>query len=256
MKRKIENFRNYHSQNNPLILGNIWDVPSALRLKKLGFKALGTSSAAVASMLGYEDGENMTFPEYLSIIKGIVEKVELPITVDLEAGYGNDSREVFSNIKALSRLGVVGINLEDSLVENGSRALVSAEEFAHKLAGIHKMMKEEHVDIFINLRIDTFLLQIPTAPEETLERIGQYSNFVDGIFLPCITAHKDIEKIVEATDLPLNVMCMPALSDFSTLAQLGVKRISMGNFLFEKMYSQLEDMIRTIVEQNSFKPIF
>ena len=99
MNERFNHFKNYHYQENPLIIGNIWDVPSALHMQNLGFQALGTSSAAVASMLGYEDGENIPFSEYLMIIKRIMESVEIPVTVDLEGGYGNDSETVFDNIK-------------------------------------------------------------------------------------------------------------------------------------------------------------
>ncbi len=256
MKQKFENFRNYHHESDPLILGNLWDVSSSIQLQKLGFKALGTSSAAIASMLGYEDGENMPFSEYLLIISRIAENTELPISVDLEAGYGNDPETVFSNIEELSQLGVVGINLEDSVVKGGSRTLVNVHEFASKLASIHKKIKDANMDMFINLRIDTFLLQLPNALEESIDRIDHYSNFIDGIFLPCISANEDIEKMVNHTTLPLNVMCLPNLADFNTLTKLGVKRISMGNFLFDKMYNQFGETIKTVLNQKSFNSIF
>lgn len=252
----FEDFSDYHYQSDPLILGNVWDVPSALELQRLGFKALGTSSAAIASMLGYEDGENMPFSEYLLIIKRITEKTELPISVDLEAGYGNDPEIVYSNIRELSQIGVVGINLEDSVVENGSRTLANVNEFACKLVSIHKKIKDDNMDMFINLRIDTFLLQSPNAIEESIERIDHYSNFIDGIFLPCISASEDIEQIVHHTNLPLNVMSVPSLPDFGELRNLGVKRISTGNFLYDFMYNQLTQKTRSIIENSNFEPLF
>ncbi len=110
--------------------------------------------------------------------------------------------------------------------------------------------------MFINLRIDTFLLQEPNALEESIDRIEHYSNFIDGIFLPCISTNGDIEKIVNHTTLPLNVMCLPNLADFDTLTKLGVKRISMGNFLFDKMYNQFGETIKTVLNQKSFNSIF
>ena len=254
--RNFEEFSNYHDQSDPLILGNVWDVSSALQLEKLGFKALGTSSAAIASMLGYEDGENMPFSEYLQIISRIAVSTELPLSVDLEAGYGNDPETVFSNILALSRLGVVGINLEDSVVDGSSRTLADVHEFTSKLASIHRKIKTANMDMFINLRIDTFLLQLPNALEESIDRINHYSNFIDGIFLPCISASGDIEQIVNCTDLPLNVMSVPNLPDFGELKNLGVKRISSGNFLYDFMYNHLTQKTRAIIEQSNFEPLF
>ena len=256
MKKNFMDFKRYHYLSDPLMLGNVWDAASALQLQKLGFKALGTSSAAIASMLGYEDGENMPFAEYLLIIKRIAANTNLPITVDLEAGYGNDPETVFSNINELSQLGVVGINLEDSVVENGVRLLANMDEFSSKLASIRRKIKDDKVDMFINLRIDTFLLQAPNAIEESIQRIDCYSNFIDGIFLPCIAATDDIGQIIDHTDLPLNVLSVPGLPDFGRLRDLGVKRISTGNFLYDFMCNQLRQKTKLIIEHSNFEPLF
>lgn len=254
--KKFEDFKNYHYQSDPLILGNVWDVASTLHMQELGFKALGTSSAAVASMLGYEDGENMPFSEYLLIIKRIARSTKLPLSVDLEAGYGHDPETVFSNVSELSRLGVVGINLEDSVVHDGSRTLAEVNEFASKLARFRRMIKDGNMNIFINLRIDTFLLQVPNVIRETIDRIDHYSNFVDGIFLPGLSTSEDITQIVQHTDLPLNVMSVPSLPDFGDLRKLGVKRISTGNFLYDYMYNRLTHKTRSIIEKSDFKSLF
>lgn len=252
----FENFSNYHRQRNPLILGNVWDVPSALQLQKLGFKALGTSSAAIASILGYEDGEQMPFSEYVFIIKRIAASTSLPLSVDLEAGYGNDPETVANNILRLSKLGVVGINLEDSVVQNGTRRLVDIAVFQGKLESIHRLLKTDDVNVFINMRIDTFLLGLPEALEESKDRINQYSSFVDGIFLPCISSEQDIKQIVDHTSLPLNVMSMPGLPDFKKLRDLGVKRISTGNFLHDFMKQTFNREVSEIVEQKDFNAFF
>ena len=252
----FEVFRNYHDQSDPLMLGNVWDVASAQQMQKLGFKALGTSSAAVAAMLGYEDGETMPFAEYLLIIRRIAANTDLPLSVDLEAGYGHEPETVFANITALSQLGVVGINLEDSVVENGLRTLVDVDEFANKLASIHSKIKDNKINMFINLRIDTFLMHLPNALSASIERISRYSDFIDGVFLPGLAATEAIEQIVQHTNLPLNVMSVPGLPDFAELGNLGVKRISTGNFLHDFMYRELTHKAEAIIECSNFGPLF
>jgi len=248
MTTKFEAFKALHRQRNPLLLGNVWDANSAIVLQKLGYKALGTSSAAVASVLGYADGENMPFSEYRMIIARMMEHTEVPVSVDLEAGYGNDPNEVVELIKELAEMGVVGINLEDSLVQDNVRTLMDAEEFATKLGSIHDKLKEENVRMFINLRIDTFLLQTPNALEASKERIDWYSNFIDGVFLPCIADPKNIAEIVQHTRLPVNVMTVPDLPDFSSLKDLGVKRISTGNFGYELIYQTFKEHASSLLE--------
>ena len=109
-------FQELHEQDKPLIIGNVWDAASAKAAEKLNFNAIGTSSAAIASMLGYDDGEQMSFSELLYIVKRILASTTLPLTVDIEAGYSRDPVEIANYIKTLADLGVVGINIEDSIV--------------------------------------------------------------------------------------------------------------------------------------------
>lgn len=110
------NFKKLHSQDSPVLICNVWDVPSARIAEKLGFETMGTSSSAIAEMLGYEDGEQMQFSELEYIVQRIVSTVQLPLSVDLEAGYSRDPKKIANHIERLYKIGVVGINIEDSLV--------------------------------------------------------------------------------------------------------------------------------------------
>lgn len=250
------NFKSLHYQEKPILIGNVWDVPSTLTAEKLHFKAIGTSSAAIAKMLGYEDGEHMPFSELEYVVKRISMNTRLPLSVDIESGYSRDPKQIVSHIKRLAQLGVVGINIEDSVV-SGSRRLLDCKEFASTLTTIKKELKKENLDVFMNVRTDTFILLQENVIEETLRRIGHYEDAgADGIFTPGIQKEADIKTVVNATNLPINVMCMPDLPDFETLSGLGVQRISMGNFLFDTMYAQFEETAQRIQQQHSFKSIF
>ncbi len=257
MKTRVEEFRKLHFDQSPLLLGNVWNVKSALQYEKLGFRSIGTSSAAIASDLGYEDGENMPFDEYFFIIKKIAYATKLPLTVDLEAGYGNTADEIIVNIVKLHEIGVVGVNIEDSIVNNAIREIVDADEFTIKVKVIIEGLVKRNIPMFINVRCDAFLLDLPNALEEAKQRIKRYEILnIDGVFLPCVTDENDIKEIAMLTKLPLNVMCMPNLPNFETLKKLGVQRISMGNFANVYLNNQLDKLMTKAMDENRFTSIF
>lgn len=249
-------FKDLHNQDIHLLIYNVWDVSGVKLAEKLNFTAVGTSSSAIAAMLGYEDGEEMTFSELEFIVSRIVKNTRLPVSVDLEGGYSRNPDQIVTHIKRLAKLGVVGINLEDSVVDK-KRELLDSDQFANMLHQIKQQLKKEQVEMFINVRTDAFLLGYPSPVEESVKRVKMYENAgADGIFTPCIVQPSDIELIVDCTNLPVNVMCMPALPDFKVLANLGVKRISMGNFLFNYANSELEKVINKVFIEGTFKSIF
>jgi len=249
-------FTELHNQKKPLLIGNVWDVPSAKTAERLNFQAIGTSSSAIAELLGYNDGEEMIFSELEYFVKRIAMHTNLPLSVDLESGYSRKPKEIMDNIKRLWDLGVVGINIEDSIVDE-NRKLLNADDFSKTLANIREELEKERMDVFVNVRTDTFLLGASNAVEETKRRIRLYEKAgANGIFTPCIENEADIEEIVTSTTLPINVMSMPNLPNFETLARLGVKRISSGNLLFNEMYDQFEKITKAILSQKSFNSIF
>lgn len=254
---KIQDFKKLHQNEQPLLIGNVWNVQSAKVYEELGFKALATSSSAVASSLGYEDGEQMSFDEYLYMIERIAKSTSIPLSVDLESGYGKDAIDIVDHISKLSEIGIVGINLEDSFVFDGVRKLLDRDIFSEKLRSIMFELKEKEIEMFINIRTDTFLLGLENALDETLKRIKMFEELnVDGVFVPCIISKNDIERIVSSTDLPINVMCMKELPDFDALATLGVKRITSGNFLNDYIYKNLKNINQAIAFEKSFSPVF
>lgn len=250
------NYKELHDQGHPLLMANVWDVPSTRLAQELNFQAIGTSSSAIASLLGYQDGEEMSFDELEYIVSRISSCTKVPLSVDLEGGYSRDPMVIVRHIKRLADLGVVGVNIEDSIVDN-DRKIIDAEAFAQLLHTVKKGLIDADINMFVNVRTDTFLLQMPNAIEETYKRIKLYeASGADGIFIPCIENDEDIEKLVRFTTLPINVMCMPYLSDFDKLCKLGVRRISMGNFVFDNMYAQYQDTMENVLNKKSFKPLF
>ncbi|PMH05200.1 isocitrate lyase/PEP mutase family protein [Vibrio splendidus] len=250
-------FKNMHKMEEPLVISNVWDVPSAKIAESVGFSALGTSSAAIANSLGKEDGENIRFKDLLSIVKAIVKSTELPLTVDLESGYGETPEIIAKNIIELVKVGVVGVNIEDSVVVDGERSLRDSALFGKTIEKIKECIHEASFEIFINVRSDVFLLNVEDPLAASIERINRYQQAgADGIFLPCINKKDDIKSVVDCTSLPINVMCLPGLPSFSELKTLGVKRISMGNFVHEAMLASLSSILASIKRDQSFEALF
>ncbi|GAB2832469.1 isocitrate lyase/PEP mutase family protein [Ferruginibacter profundus] len=250
---QFETFLQLHKQATPLLLGNCWDVSSAKILEAAGFKAIATSSMAVAQSLGYNDGQHMPFELLLATAKRIQQNITVPFSVDLERGYSTTIKGIIQNIVQLHDIGVAGINLEDSA--NGT--MEAAPAFAKTISGIANYLAQKNIPLFINARTDAFLVKLPDALEETLQRIKVYENTgASGIFVPFIKNESDIKSIVAATTLPVNILPVPGLPDMATLTAIGVKRISLGSALFNAYKTQTTNTIRLIMQQQSFEPLF
>ena len=166
MSTSVEKFTSLHQGSDLFVLPNVWNAKSALTFQEGGFPAVGTSSAAVADSLGYPDGEVMPFPEYLAIIRRILASVRIPLSVDLEMGYGETNEDIYRNILELVDLGVAGINLEDSTTsdrgrcdaagrQSGGRVLRPINSFAHSIGFIKSKLAAIRAELFINVRCDT-----------------------------------------------------------------------------------------------------
>jgi len=237
----------------PLLLANAWDAPSAQAAEAAGYHAIGTSSAAIAAMLGYQDGEQIPFDELLLIVRRIRASTALPLSVDIEAGYGASNAAIAANLARLAELGVAGINIEDSRIIGGRRELLPVRH----LAGLLRALRPAFPGLFLNARTDTFLLGCPAALEETIARGQAYAAAgAHGLFVPGIVAAADIRAVTGTIDCAVNVMCMPGLPNFAALAQLGVRRISMGNFVHGAMARTMHAMLESIRHQQSFSPLF
>ncbi|MGC4100799.1 isocitrate lyase/PEP mutase family protein [Ferruginibacter sp.] len=246
-------FLSLHHAPTPLLLGNSWDAGSAKLLAQNGFKAIATSSAAVAQSYGYEDGEKMPFELLLQTVKRIQQNIALPLSVDMEHGFSNTTEGIVENIQQLHQLGVVGINLEDSVQQK----LEPAETFAKRMEIVANKLMQKNIPLFINARTDAFLLQQPDALQTTLQRIQLYQTTgVNGIFVPFIKQEQDIAAVTAATTLPVNILPVPGLPNIEQLTVLGVKRISLGSSLYNAFKRTTTNTIQSIMEQQTFEALF
>jgi 2-methylisocitrate lyase-like PEP mutase family enzyme len=256
MSSKFKTFRDLHQSPNLFVLPNVWNPKSAIFYQERKIPAIATSSAAVAGSLGYKDGEEMPFSNYQFIIDRILSCVDIPLSVDVEMGYGTTDENIYMNILDLVEMGVIGINIEDSTINSSGRVLKDAKTFANTIEGIKNKLASGNVDLFCNIRCDTYLLDVKNKQQETRLRVKNYEEAgADGIFIPCISAEDDISETVGYTKLPLNVMCVPGLPGFERLNQLGVKRVSMGPFLFNKVYGTMNPLFEEIIKAKSFSTL-
>lgn len=256
MSASFKKFKALHQGEELFVLPNAWDARSAIIFQEKQFQAVGTSSAAVANCLGYEDGEEMSFSEYLFVINRIISSVKIPLTVDMEMGYGKNNEDIYANVDRLVEIGVAGINIEDSFIHKSERSLKEAGVFAKTIEYIKNKLESRGLNLFVNVRCDTYILNVKNKHEETIDRLKIYnSTGADGIFLPCISAGEDIAEAVANTTLPLNVMVIPGLPDIQKLNELGVKRVSMGPFMFQKVYKSIGNLSQSITANNNFSTI-
>lgn len=235
----IQRFNQLHQSTEPLFLGNAWDLLSALTLEKAGFQAIGTTSWGVANSLGFKDGELVDFDRHLRIIQTITEHVTVPVSADIEAGYGETVETIVQNVLKTADVGVAGINIEDSLKKQ--EGLRDISQHAKLLFEIRNALEHSGFkDFFINARTDTYL-QKKNPLSETIERGKAYvDSGASGIFVPGVMLDKDIKEISSKIKAPLNVLSLPGLTDCNKLKALGVQRFSFGNALSDKVIAFME----------------
>lgn len=236
---KIETFNKLHHSEELLFLGNAWDLLSALTLEKAGFQAIGTTSWGIANSLGLQDGELVDFDEHLRIIQMIAEHVTIPVSADIEAGYGDTVETIVQNVLRTADVGVAGINIEDSLKkQDGLRGIA---EHARLLYEIRRALdKRGYKDFFINARTDTYF-QKENPLLEAIERGNAYvESGASGIFVPGVLLDEDIQELAVKIKAPLNVLSLPGLTNCNKLKALGVQRFSFGNALSDKIITFME----------------
>jgi len=218
-------FHALHRGPAPLILANAWDAGSARLIESLGAPAIATTSAGVAWVHGYPDGDALPVPLVIATAAAIARVIRVPLTMDIEGGYSDDPEAVGKLAAALIDAGAVGINLEDG---GGTPDLLCA-----KIARIRRVAGELGVDLFINARTDVYLRGLgPEAGRvaETVARAARYREAgASGIFVPGVVEPAAIAEIARTVGLPLNLLAWPGLPPLAELQRLGVRRLSAGS---------------------------
>src|SRR5947209_1006975 len=226
--QKAERLRDLHKGPEILVLPNAWDCASAKIFERAGFPAIATTSAGVAFSLGYPDGQRISLTDMVAEIKRIAHCVSVPVTADLEAGYG----DVACTASALVRSGAVGLNLED-VDDAESGRLVELSQQVDRIRTIREVGNEAGVPLVINARTDYYLAEIGDPAERfeaTCHRLKQYREAgADCVFVPGIADSELIRRFIEVLRFPINVLVGPRTPPIRDLEALGVARVSVGS---------------------------
>jgi len=255
-KQKAILFHQMHSPSEPLVLLNAWDATSARIFEQQGAKAIATTSAGIAASHGYSDGQLIPKKDLIKAVKCIINSVDIPVTVDLEAGYGKNLQEIRDTVYQILRMGAVGINIEDADPEH-PECLFSIPEQMEKIKAIRALAKELDVPLFINARTDVFWLKLQATPEEclpeTLTRLKAYKEAgADGVFVPGLTDPALISDIVKNIELPLNLLVGPWLKEKNTLKSLGVSRVTTGSAVVRDVTNHLKKIANKFIKEENY----
>ncbi len=235
-KSKAETLRRLHQAPPTLVLPNAWDVASAVLFERAGARAIATTSAGVANSLGYADGQYAPLDEVLKVTARMAAAVQVPLSADMEAGYGDAPGALAVVIRRLIEAGAVGVNLEDGLPAGSKQALRDVAEQQERLRAARRAADTLGIPLVINARTDVFLHQVgepATRLSETLRRLEAYRQAgADCLFVPGVSGDvATIGELVRQLRTPLNILAGPATPPVSALEKLGVARVSVGSGL-------------------------
>lgn len=215
-----------HRGGQVLLLPNAWDVASARVIQQAGFGAIATTSAGVAFSLGYPDGQRISRQEMLEVVRRIASAVSVPVTADVEAGYGVRPEDAALTARDVLGAGAVGLNLEDATGDPQHPLLDLAQQ-------VERVKAVRELPIVLNARTDVYLLEIG-APEkrydEALRRLAAFRDAgADCVFVPGLRDRETIGRMVKDLQCPLNILGGPGLPSVPELQKLGVARVSLGS---------------------------
>ncbi len=241
-------FHDLHVKGDPVILFNIWDPGSAGAVADAGAKAIATGSWPVAAANGFPDGEKIPLDLAIGNLERIVAAIDLPVTIDLEGGYGPAADTVEATVTRALEAGAIGFNFEDQIV--GTSDIYDISLQSTRVAAARRAADAAGIAAYINARTDLFLKAKPedhtdAMLNDAIERAKAYERAgASGFFAPGLADEKLIARLCDATGLPVNIIALPHVPPAEKLAALGVARISYGPVPYKKMTAWLEDQAR------------
>ena len=257
--RKAEELRKLHGGPRVLVLPNAWDVASARVLEELGYPAIATTSAGVAFALGYPDGQRLSRDEMLEVVARIVRAVRVPVTADMEAGYGITPKDMAETAKAIVAAGAVGLNLEDVTGDTESSQVDTALQ-VEKIRAIREASASLGVSLVINARTDVYLMPIGpevTRFEQTVERLRAYrAAGADCVFAPGVKERDLIQKLVKAVGAPMNILVTPGCPPIPELQKIGVARASIGSGMMRSTLGLVRRIGKELQAAGTYSELF
>lgn len=244
-------FRALHAGPELLVLPNAWDGGSARVIEAAGAKAIATSSAAVAWGHGYADGQFMPFERMVATIEDMARVVRVPVSADIEAGFGDSAAAIEEPVARIVGAGAVGVNIEDGTE--------SPDLLCTKIERARKVAAKAGIDLWVNARVDVYIRKLAegaAAFEETIRRAALYKSAgADSIFVPALVDGPTIGRMVPLVGLPFNALAWAGLPDAATLKTLGVRRLSAGGGLGKAAYNQTFALTQAFLAQGKVESL-
>ena len=256
---KAERFRKLHAGPRILVLPNAWDVASARILEEAGYPAIATSSAGVAFALGYPDGQRISRDEMLQAVARIARGVRVPVTADMESGYGTTVKDMAETTKAVIAAGAIGMNLEDVTGDDES-SHVALPLQVEKIRAIKETAASAGVPIVLNARTDIYLMpigEVSSRFERTVERLRAYHKAgADCVFAPGVSDRDTISRLVKAIGAPLNILISAGCPSLAELEKLGVARVSAGSAVMRATLGLVRRIGKDLMENGTYDSLF
>ncbi|GAA3010668.1 isocitrate lyase/PEP mutase family protein [Actinokineospora diospyrosa] len=235
---RAETLRALH--DGTLVLPNAWDAASAAVIAQAGATAIATTSGGVAWSAGRPDGHGLTREGLAELIGRIVRVVDVPVTADIEGGYGESPEDVAATVRAMVAAGAVGVNLEDSIAPGGPLHAAAAQAERVRAARA-EAVAAGLPELWINVRTDVYLFGIGPAEgrlADVLTRAEAYAAAgADSLFVPGLVDLEVLAELVAASPLPINVMVWPGAPTVAELEAVGVRRVSVGTAIAQSAYA-------------------
>ena len=226
---KADLFRAMHRGRRILLLPNAWDAVSARVFEEAGFGAIATTSAGIAFTLGYPDGQRISRQEMLGVVRRIAAAVKIPVTADVEAGYGNRPEDAAQTAREVAEAGGVGMNLEDATGDPRKPLL----DLALQVERVKAVQEAAREVVVLNARTDVYLLQLETPEtryDAALRRLAAYRDAgADCVFVPGLQDAEIIKRLVKDLQCPINILGGPGAPAVPELEEIGVARITVGS---------------------------
>ena len=256
LREKAETLRKLHQGPRLLVLANAWDVASARVIEAAGASAIASTSAGVAYALGYPDGQRISRAEMIDMVRRIAAAVAVPVSADVEAGYGPGADAAAETARAVIEAGAVGLNLED-MIEPGE--LLPMEQQVERIRAARTAAGKAGVPLVINGRTDAFAATaMPKAerPAEAIRRANAYlAAGADCAFVPFVADADMIGRLAREIRGPLNVLGVPGSPPVAELERLGVRRMSVGSGVARAAYGQARRVARELLEKGTYESI-
>lgn len=255
LESKALRFRELHeAQHAPLVLVNVWDAASARMVEEAGATAVATSSSAISWSMGYQDGDHLSRRLAMEALSRIVSATKLPVTADIETGYGRTDEELQATIRAVLDAGAVGINIEDS----AEKPLTDMAEHSKRISLIRQTAEDAGVGLFINARTDTYWSRSlgDAAYEETLRRAEAYQKAgADGVFVPGVADLHVLHELSRRIALPVNALAGLGSPSPGELYDAGVRRISLGGSTARAAYEAVARLAAEVLGDGNWSEL-